>query len=242
MNRQLTDMPRLGYNHEYTLGYYKIMSAITEKFPNILFEGCSSGGGRFDTGVLAYMPQIWTSDNSDAIARLKMQYSTSMCYPVYSISSHVTASPNHQCGRDTSLKTRADVAYCGTFGYELDVTKMSDEEFEEIKAQIKFEKRIQDLMCNGDLYRLINPYETNYCSWEVVSKDKKHIFVMACKVLAVAQTKSEKVKLQGLDTNKQYRNTFTGKVYSGDFLMYHGIRANYEMKDFSTVVFEFAEI
>ena len=119
---------------------------------------------------------------------------------------------------------------------------MSDEEFEEIKAQIEFEKRIQDLMCNGDLYRLINPYETNYCSWEVVSKDKKHIFVMACKVLAVAQTKSEKVKLQGLDTNKQYRNTFTGKVYSGDFLMYHGIRANYEMKDFSTVVFEFAEI
>ena len=242
MNRQLTDMPRLGYNHEYTLGYYKIMSAITEKFPNILFEGCSAGGGRFDAGVLAYMPQIWTSDNSDAIARLKMQYSTSMCYPVYSISSHVTASPNHQCGRVTSLKTRADVAYCGTFGYELDVTKMSDEEFEEIKAQIKFEKRIQDLMCNGDLYRLINPYETNYCSWEVVSKDKKHIFVMACKVLAVAQTKSEKVKLQGLDTNKQYRNIFTGKVYSGDFLMYHGIRANYEMKDFSTVVFEFAEI
>lgn len=122
---------------------------------------------------------------------------------------------------------------------------MSDEEFEEfeeIKAQIKFEKRIQDLMCNGDLYRLINPYETNYCGWEVVSKDKKHIFVMACKVLAVAQTKSEKVKLQGLDTNKQYRNTLTGKVYSSDFLMYHGIRVNYEMKDFLTVVFEFAEI
>lgn len=242
MNRQLTDMPRLGYNHEYTLGYYKIMSAITEKFPNILFEGCSAGGGRFDAGVLAYMPQIWTSDNSDAIARLKMQYSTSMCCPVYSISSHVTASPNHQCGRVTSLKTRADVAYCGTFGYELDVTKMSDEEFEEIKAQIEFEKRIQDLMCDGDLYRLINPYETNYCSWEVISKDKKHIFVMACKVLAVAQTKSEKVKLQGLDVNKRYRNMLTGKVYSGDFLMYHGIRVNYEMKDFSTVVFEFAEI
>lgn len=119
---------------------------------------------------------------------------------------------------------------------------MSDEEFKEIKAQIKFEKRIQDLMCNGDLYRLINPYETNYCSWEVISKDKKHIFVMACKVLAVAQTKSEKVKLQGLDVNKRYRNMLTGKVYSSDFLMYHGIRVNYEMKDFSTVVFEFAEI
>ena len=242
MNRSMADVYAGNLSYDYVLGVYDFMERLCSRYPDLLLEGCSGGGGRFDAGVLAYMPQIWTSDNSDAIARLKMQYSTSMCYPVYSISSHVTASPNHQCGRDTSLKTRADVAYCGTFGYELDVTKMSDEEFEEIKAQIKFEKRIQDLMCNGDLYRLINPYETNYCSWEVVSKDKKHIFVMACKVLAVAQTKSEKVKLQGLDTNKQYRNTFTGKVYSGDFLMYHGIRANYEMKDFSTVVFEFAEI
>lgn len=242
MNRQITDMPRLGYNHAYVLGYYKVMSAITSAFPHILFEGCSAGGARFDPGVLAYMPQIWTSDNSDAIARLKMQYSTSMCYPVNAISSHVTASPNHQCGRVTSLKTRADVAYFGTFGYELDITKATNEEIEEIKQQITREKRIQSLVREGDLYRLISPYETNYCSWEIVSKDKKHVFLFACKILAVAQTKSEKVKLRGLEQDKCYRNIETGKVYGGDMLMYRGIRTNYDMSDFSTVVMEFEAI
>ena len=247
MNRSISDVyshvsVRGTVLHDYVVGVYDFLEQMIQRYPELLIEGCSGGGGRFDIGMLYYTPQIWCSDNTDALDRLQIQYGTSFGYPVSAVGSHVSAVPNHQVLRNTSLKMRADVAYFGTFGYELDVTKMSDEEFEEIKAQIKFEKRIQDLMCNGDLYRLINPYETNYCSWGVVSKDKKHIFVMACKVLAVAQTKSEKVKLQGLDTNKQYRNTFTGKVYSGDFLMYHGIRANYEMKDFSTVVFEFAEI
>lgn len=236
MNRQMTDMPRPGYNHKYTLGYYKIMSAITSAFPDVLFEGCSAGGGRFDAGVLAYMPQIWTSDNSDAVSRLKIQYSTSMCYPVYSISSHVTASPNHQCGRITSLKTRGDVAYMGTFGYELDITKATDEEFEEIKQQIEFEKSLRTLMRDGDLYRLQNPYEGNYCSCEVVSKDKKQIFVFASKVLAVAQSKNPRLKLQGLDENAKYRDTQTGKIYGGDFLMHRGIKINYKTEDFATEV------
>lgn len=236
MNRQITDMPQMGYNHKYTLGYYKIMSAITSAFPDVLFEGCSAGGGRFDAGVLAYMPQIWTSDNSDAIARLKIQYSTSMCYPVYSISSHVTASPNHQCGRITSLKTRGDVAYMGTFGYELDITKATDEEFEEIKNQIEFEKQLRPLMCDGDLYRLQNPYEGNYCAWNIVSKDKKQVFVFTCKVLSVAQTKNPKLKLRGLIPDKQYRDTKTGKIYGGDLLMYRGIKINYSNNDFATEI------
>lgn len=239
MNRQITDMPYLGYNHKYTLGYYKIMSAITEAFPNILFEGCSAGGGRFDAGVLAYMPQIWTSDNSDAIARLKMQYSTSMCYPVSSISTHVTASPNHQCGRITSLKTRGDVAYAGTFGYEMDITKMTKEEIEEIKQQIILEKEIQSLVREGDFYRLLNPYESNYCSWEIVSEDKKQVFLFACKILAIAQTKNPKLKLQGLDIDKQYRDIETGEIYGADMLMYKGIKINYEMADFATEVKRF---
>lgn len=236
MNRQLTDMMCMGYNHKYTLGYYKIMSAITSSFPNVLFEGCSAGGGRFDAGVLAYMPQIWTSDNSDAVARLKIQYSTSMCYPVYSISSHVTASPNHQCGRITSLKTRGDVAYIGTFGYELDITKADDKEFEEIKRQIEFEKRLRPLMCDGDLYRLQNPYEGNYCAWDVVSKDKKQVFVFASKVLAKAQSKNPKLKLRGLDKNMKYKDTKTDKIYGGDFLMYRGITIDYKIQDFATEV------
>lgn len=236
MNRQLTDMMSVGYNHKYTLGYYKIMSAITSAFPNVLFEGCSAGGGRFDAGVLAYMPQIWTSDNSDAVSRLQIQYSTSMCYPVYCISSHVTASPNHQCGRITSLKTRGDVAYMGAFGYELDITESSDEEFEEIKQQVEFDKRLRSLMCEGDLYRLQNPYEGNYCSWNVISKDKKQVFVFASKVLAKAQSKNPKLKLRGLDENMMYRDTETGKIYGGDFLMYRGIKINYKTEDFSTEV------
>lgn len=131
MNRPMTDMPRPGYNYEYTLGYYDILDRLTKAFPHILFEGCASGGGRFDAGALHYVPQIWTSDNSDAVARLKIQYSTSIGYPLSSISAHVTASPNHQNGRITPLKTRADVAYAGMFGYELDITQMSNEDIEE---------------------------------------------------------------------------------------------------------------
>lgn len=242
MNRQITDMPYLGFNHAYTLGYYKVMSAVTNAFPDVLFEGCSAGGGRFDPGVLAYMPQIWTSDNSDAVARLKIQYSTSMCYPVSSISTHVTASPNHQCGRVTSLKTRGDAAYAGTFGYELDITKVTDEEFEEIKKQIDYSKHLQQLVTDGDFYRLISPYDGNYCSWEIVSKDKSKVFLFVCKVLSVAQTKNAKIKLHGLDPNKKYRNTATGNVYGGDMLMYCGIRINYKFEDFSTETMEFEEI
>jgi alpha-galactosidase len=234
MNRQITDMPYLGYNHRYTLGYYRIMSTITSSFPNVLFEGCSAGGGRFDAGVLAYMPQIWTSDNSDAVSRLKIQYSTSMCYPVSSISTHITASPNHQCGRVTSLKTRGDVAYAGTFGYELDITKSSEKEIDEIKKQIEFDKSIQTLIREGDLYRIESPYETNYCSWEIVSKDKKQVFLFACKILTVAMTKNPRVKLRGLDPNKKYRSTSTGKIYGGDMLMYRGIKINYKNADFAT--------
>ena len=242
MNRQITDMPELGYNHKYTLGYYRIMSAITEAFPDVLFEGCSSGGARFDPGVLAYMPQIWTSDNSDAVARLKIQYATSMCYPVMSISSHVTASPNHQCGRLTSLKTRADVAHMGTFGYELDITKMTDEEFEEVKAQVALEKELQTLVRTGDLYRLVSPFDTNYCSWEIVSKDKKQVMLFACKVLAVAQSKNKLIKLRGLKPDAQYKNLATGKVYGGDMLMYKGIRIDYKYQDFATELIRFEEV
>ena len=122
------------------------------------------------------MPQIWTSDNSDAAARLKIQYATSMGYPVSAISAHVTAVPNHQNGRITSLKMRADTAYAGVFGYELDITKMSDTELAEIKKQVETDKKLRTLMRTGDFYRILSPYETNYCSWEMVSKDKKEVF------------------------------------------------------------------
>jgi len=238
-NRMMTDMPYKGYNHKYTLGLYKVLDALITKFPDVLFEGCASGGGRFDAGILAYSPQIWTSDNSDAVSRLKIQYSTSMCYPLSTISAHVTASPNHQVGRNTLLKTRADVAYAGMFGYELDVTKMTDDEIEEMKEQIAFYHKIKELVRTGDLYRLQNPYESNYCSWQVVSKDKSEVFLFASRVLSPANSKEEKILLDGLDEGLEYTDTETGKTYGGDELMYNGILPQYEKCDFSTFVKHF---
>ena len=234
MNRPMTDMPYEGYNHKYTLGFYKIMDAITGAFPNILFEGCSGGGGRFDAGVLAYMPQIWTSDNSDAAARLKIQYATSMGYPVSAISAHVTAVPNHQNGRITSLKLRADTAYAGVFGYELDITKMSDTELAEIKKQVETDKKLRTLMRTGDFYRILSPYETNYCSWEMVSKDKKEVFFYSAKIFSVANSHDIRLKLKGLDAEAKYMDTVTGEVYGGDELMYYGVEPKYDMHDFAS--------
>lgn len=236
MNRPMTDMPRLGYNYEYTLGYYDILDRLTKAFPHILFEGCASGGGRFDAGALHYVPQIWTSDNSDAVARLKIQYSTSIGYPLSSISAHVTASPNHQNGRITPLKTRADVAYAGMFGYELDITQMSNEDIEEIKKQISFYKSIRTLIRTADFYRLQSPYETNYCTWQAVSPDKNEAFVMSCKIETVRDKENNYIKLYELDSSATYIDTLTGKTYYGDELLNRGIMFEYELKDFSTVI------
>ncbi len=245
MNRIVCDAPEEGYHHRYTLGYYKIMKALTEAFPDILFEGCCSGGGRFDPGVLAYMPQIWTSDNTDAVSRLKIQYATSMCYPLSSMGAHVSAVPNHQTGRITSLKTRADVAYAGMFGFELDLTKMTEEEKAEVAKQAEYAKHIQGLIRNGDLYRLRSPFETNECIWEVVSQEKDHVFMMACRVLTVIMRNryfDPKVRFRGLDPDAIYEDVATGTRYSGALLMNRGITLSYAFKDFATVTMELRKI
>lgn len=234
MNRAMTDMPRDGFNHEYTLGFYHIMEAITSAYPDILFEGCSAGGGRFDAGVLAYMPQIWTSDNSEAVARMKIQYSTSIAYPISAIGAHVTAVPNHQNGRVTSLETRANTAYTGAFGYELDITKVSDKEFVEIKKQVEIYKKLRSLLRTGDFYRLVSPYETNYCSWEMVSKDKSEVYFYASKILSEANKIVMTVKMKGLDPRAEYMDELTGKVYGGDELMCMGVELKYVPDDFVT--------
>ncbi len=235
-NRMMSDRPYKGYNYRYTLGLYKILDALTEKFPDVLFEGCASGGGRFDPGILAYSPQIWTSDNSDAVSRLKIQYSTSMCYPISTISAHVTASPNHQVGRITSLKTRAEVAYAGIFGYELDITQMTAEEIETVKEQIEFYKSIRTLVRTGDFYRLQSPYNSNYCGWQIVSKDKTEVFVFSCRIMSEANSFAAKIHLDGLDETKEYVDAETGMVLGGDELMFNGIRPEYENCDFVTFV------
>lgn len=235
-NRMMTDMPFKGYNHKYTLGLYKVFDTLTSRFPDVLFEGCSGGGGRFDLGMLAYSPQIWASDNSDAISRLKIQYSTSMCYPLSTISAHVTASPNHQFGRITSLKTRAEVAFSGVLGYELDITTMTDEERETVKEQIGFYNEIKDLVRTGDLYRLQSPYDSNYCVWQVVSKDKSETFLFGCRILSQANFKDARIYLEGLELSKEYTDTENNMIFGGDELMEKGISPQYENCDFATFV------
>ena len=235
-NRMMTDMPYKGYNHKYTLGLYRVYSTLVKNFPDVLIEGCASGGGRFDLGILAYSPQIWTSDNSDAISRLKIQYGTSMGYPISAMSAHVTASPNHQVGRITPLKTRAAVAYAGIFGYELDITKMSDGEIEEVKGQIKFYNQIRALVRTGELYRLKSPYEGNYCSWMIASEDKKEAVLVAVKILSNSNMDEENIYLDGLCENFNYKDSETGEIYGGDELMYKGITPQYDLEDFSAYV------
>ena len=245
MNRIVCDAPFDGFHHSYVLGYYDIMSRLTEAFPEILFEGCCSGGGRFDPGVLAYMPQIWASDNSDAIARLKIQYSTSMCYPLSTIGAHVSPVPNHQVGRITSLKTRADVAFFGMFGYEFDIEQMNEEELAQIAEQAAFAKHIQPLVRNGIFHRLRSPYETNECIWQVVSEEKDHAFMMACRVLSVIRNRRHlepKVCLRGLDPEAMYEDVATGKRYSGSLLMNRGLVMDYAVEDFATCTLELKKV
>lgn len=242
MNRPITDVPRAGYNYEYMLGFYRVLETLTGRFPEVLFEGCAGGGGRFDAGMLAYVPQIWTSDNSDAVARLGIQYSTSMGYPSSAISAHVTAVPNHQNGRVTPLKTRADVAVFGAFGYELDITKLSEEDFEAVKEQVKLAKAVRSLTMNGDFYRLQSPYESNCCAWETAAKDGSEALFMSCRILNTAHMPDAKIRLKGLDPDSDYIDTETGKIYGGDELMYSGAEPVYDECDFASFLMHLKKI
>ncbi|RED89382.1 alpha-galactosidase [Cohnella phaseoli] len=209
--------------HRYMLGLYRVLEAITSQFPDILFESCSGGGGRFDPGMLYYMPQTWASDNTDAIHRLRIQYGTSMVYPVSSMGAHVSAVPNHQTGRLTSLQTRADVAMSGNFGYELDLTQMTDEEKEEVKKQVEFYKEIRHVVQFGEFYRLRSPFEGNDAAWMSVTEDGTEAFAVHVNVLAEPNGPLEWLKLQGLDPAARYRVEGSGEVYGGDQLMYVGL-------------------
>lgn len=209
--------------HRYMLGLYRVLETITSRFPHILFESCSGGGGRFDPGMLHYMPQTWTSDNSDAVCRLKIQYGTSLVYPISSMGAHVSAVPNHQVHRMTSLKMRGDVAMSGNFGYELDLTKFTPEEKEEVKAQVAAYKELRELVQFGDLYRLKSPFEGNDTAWTVVAADKSEAFVAFFRVLAQPNAPIDWLRLAGLDPNADYEVVGTGERFGGDQLMYAGL-------------------
>ena len=209
--------------HRYMLGLYSVMESITTSFPNILFESCSGGGGRFDPGILFYMPQTWTSDDTDAVERLKIQYGTSIVYPTSTMGCHVSAIPNHQVDRNTSLKMRGDVAMSGNFGYELDLTKFSDEEKEQVKLQISLYKELRELIQYGDMYRLLSPFEGNETAWMFVSGDKTEAFISYFKVLAAVNGPVEKLNLKGLDPDMDYNVEGKEGFYGGDELMYSGL-------------------
>lgn len=208
--------------HRYILGVYQLYERLIQKFPRILFESCAGGGARFDPGMLYYAPQTWTSDDTDAVERLKIQYGMSLAYPLSSIGSHVSAVPNHQVGRNTPLSTRAAVAYFGTFGYELDVTTLTDDEKAEVKQQVEFFKAYRSLIRKGVFYRLLSPFEQNETSWMTVSEDKQTALVGYYKVLAKPNESYQRLRLKGLDPDKKY--VINGeKTYFGDELMNIGI-------------------
>ncbi|MDN6194739.1 MAG: alpha-galactosidase, partial [Alkalibacterium sp.] len=207
--------------HRYILGVYDLYDRLNAAFPYILFESCASGGARFDPGMLYYAPQTWTSDDTDAVERLKIQYGTSMVYPLSSIGSHVSAIPNHQVSRETPLKMRADVAYFGTFGYELDVTKLTPEEEHIVSEQIKFFKKNRELIQQGNFYRLENSEDGRY-SWMVTSKDQKTAILASYKVWATPNPPLKKVLLQGLNSELNYHCEQRGLNFYGDELMHFG--------------------
>ena len=207
--------------HRYILGLYNLLEKITSRYPNVLLEGCSGGGGRFDAGMLYYSPQIWCSDDTDAIERLKIQYGTSFCYPVSTVGSHVSTCPNHQNGRITPLHTRGVVAMAGTFGYELDISKMSAQDKEEIKVQIEDYKKYFELIQDGDYYRLTKP-EEDFTTWQFVSKDRGKSLVNAVMTSARANAPDYIVRFRGLEPESRYMETDTGKIYQGSTLMHGG--------------------
>lgn len=209
--------------HRYILGVYDLYERLTSTFPAILFESCASGGGRFDPGMLYYAPQGWASDDSDAVERLKIQYGTSMCYPVSSIGSHVSVAPNHQVFRNTPLHTRANVAYFGTFGYELDLNKLTEKEIVQVKEQITFMKDYRELLQFGTFYRLKSPFEGNETVWMVVSEDKKTAIIGWYRVLNGVNMPYSRVRLQGLNPDMLYENVENGTENYGDELMNLGL-------------------
>lgn len=222
--------------HRYILGLYRVLETLTTKFPHILFESCSGGGGRFDPGMLYYMPQTWTSDNTDAISRLKIQYGTSIVYPVSTMGAHVSAVPNHQVHRETSLEMRGDVAMSGNFGYELDLTKFSDEEKEIVKKQIAYYKHIRPLVQFGDMYRLLSPFEGNETAWMIVSEDKTQAMVAYFRVLAEPNAPLKTLRLKGLNPSFDYQIAGLQGEYPGDHLLYAGLPVSGLHGDFQSKI------
>lgn len=225
MNRQLSDLGSSWLDresqqelfHRYVLGLYRMQERLVTEFPNLLLENCSGGGARFDPGMLYYSPQIWCSDDTDAVERLAIQEGTALIYPLSAMGAHVSDCPNHAVGRVTPFETRGHVALAGTFGYELDITKIPQEDRDMIPRQTEMYHKYHELIREGDYYRIASYRENNsYDCWAVAAKDKSEVLVTYVQVLAGANRHSRKIYFQGFDSNALYRLEGTEKTYSGE--------------------------
>ena len=220
--------------HRFVLGTYSLLERLRRRYPRMLIEGCASGGGRFDAGMLFYTPQIWTSDDTDAIERLYIQYGTSFAYPCSTMGAHVSDVPNRHTGRITPLATRGDVALAGAFGYEMDPGRFTAEEAEEVKRQIAARRETEELMLNGDYLRLGSPFTDNLVGWQFVSRDKSEFVVTAVRILSRPNPPQEYLRLRGLDPEAEYVDVEDGGRFSGAFLMHVGWRVPICQEDFKS--------
>ncbi len=221
--------------HRYMLGLYRVLETITSRHPEVLFESCAGGGGRYDPGMLYYMPQTWCSDDTDGVERLYIQYGTSMVYPAVSMGSHVSACPNHQVGRTTPFKMRGDVAMSGQFGYELDLSRLSEADLALAKEQVAFYKKYRHVVQWGDMYRLCSPFEEPFAAWEYVAADGNTALLCTYVVAGKPNVGRKRVKLQGLDATAEYKVETDGRVYSGAFLMQVGLAFDRNLDHLSNV-------
>jgi len=222
-------------HHRYMLGLYRVLEQITSRFPHILFESCAGGGGRFDPGMLYYMPQTWTSDDTDAVERLFIQYGTSMAYPPCVMGAHVSAVPNHQVGRTTSLQMRGDAAMMGAFGYELDLTALSDAEMEEIAHQVERIKGLRNLTQKGRFTRLSSPFEGPCAAWQFADENRDELLVCLFRRYAQANAEHQYIRIMDVDENACYRDE-NGRLWHGGILKHVGMRPEFGESDAASMV------
>ena len=229
LNRSISDV----YSHaapcqgrvlyQNMLGVYEMLEKLCARYPDLLIEGCSGGGGRFDAGMLYYCPQIWCSDNTDAIDRLVIQHGSSFGYPAAAVGAHVSICPNHQTGRTVPLSTRGIVAAAGTFGYELDPAQLTKAECEEVRRQIRAYCEDAPLVRGGLYYRLSDPAKDAWCAWSFVSEDGSSALLGAVLREKHANAPAQYLRLRGLVPGARYRARETGKAYPADALMDAGL-------------------
>lgn len=239
-NKAIEQLPTPSTGHAYLLGLYCVLETLTAKFPEVLWEGCASGGGRFDPGILCYWPGSWTSDNTDPVDRLHIQAGTSMVYPPSAMSGHVSASPNHQTGRSTPLRFRAHVAMlCGSFGLEMDPNTFSEDEARDIAGFIKLSEKISPYIVHGDLYRLSLPAQSNWPAFLYVMQDKSSAVLLAYQIHSSINVSVPAVRLAGLDVEATYSvdGPDGKKEYKGDTLMNAGIRMPWRGDYQSSIIF-----